>query len=46
LDFASRNKSMVNPAKSIDVATPVDVLTAQEFRRGVKRDMTQYKELK
>jgi hypothetical protein len=34
---------MVNLAKSIGVATSVDVLTAQEFRRGVKRDMTHFK---
>jgi hypothetical protein len=44
--FANRNKPMVNPAKSIDVATLVDALTAHEFCRGVKRDMTHYKELK
>jgi hypothetical protein len=37
---------MVNPAKSIGVATPVDVLMAQELCCGVKRDMTYYKELK
>jgi hypothetical protein len=44
--FANLNKPMVNLVKSIGVATPVDALTAQEFRRGVKRDMTPYKELK
>jgi hypothetical protein len=37
---------MVNPEKSISVATPVNVLTAQEICCGVKRDMTYYKELK
>jgi hypothetical protein len=41
-DFASRNKPMVNPAKRIGVATPVDVLTAQEFCCSLKRDMTHY----
>jgi hypothetical protein len=42
-DFANRNKPIVNLANSIDVASPVDVLTAQEVRRGVKCDMTHYK---
>jgi hypothetical protein len=37
---------MVNPSKSIGVATSVDVLTAQEFCCGVKHDMTHYKKLK
>jgi hypothetical protein len=46
LDFANHNKPMVNTANCIGVATPVDVLTAQEFCRGVKRDMMHYKKLK
>jgi hypothetical protein len=37
---------MVDAAKSIGVATPVDVLSEQEFRRGVKRAMTHCKELR
>jgi hypothetical protein len=46
LDFANHNKPLINPAKSIGVATTVDVLTVQEFCQGVKRDMTHYRELK
>jgi hypothetical protein len=37
---------MLNPEKSINVATPVDVLLAQKFGCGVKSDMTHYKEMK
>jgi hypothetical protein len=46
LDFANRSKSVINLAKNIGVATLVDVLTAQEFCRGAKCDMTHYKQLK
>jgi hypothetical protein len=42
LDFAMHNKPVVNPVNIISIATPVDVLTAQDFRLGMKQDMTQY----
>jgi hypothetical protein len=44
-NFANCNKPMVNPAKSIGVDTPVDVLTTQKSCCGLKRDMKHYKDL-
>jgi hypothetical protein len=50
IDFAKKGVPVIPKTSSSSVVagvgTPIDMLTAQEFRCGVKRDKTYYENLK